>query len=375
MGHNGAVTRSDANTSSRRRWIALGAFFLVLVVTGGLALGWNAWRQAPPAVVDQPIASPPTATVTPKAPIVVIVSIDGFNPEGLALLGKASAPHLTQIAQRGASTMNARTSRDSTKTLPNHTGMLTGREINGAHGHGVDFNDDNGSTLAADTGAYVPGIFDVAHDRGLRTAFFAEKDKFTYLLRSWDSVHGAADMTGDDNGADKIDHWNIADAAQIVSEATSLIEAQHTDVIFVHLASADRAGHAHGWLSDAYLTALASVDGSIGTIRTAVDASKRPATLIVTSDHGGPRGNTKHSDNSRLANVRIPFMVYGDAVPAPGDLYELNPERIDPKNRLANGERDRPIRNIDATNTALGILGLVPISGAVSTTWPPIQLR
>jgi len=362
-------------TSSKRSWLALGLGLLLLAIAGGFALTWNSWQQPPPPVAEQPVVSPPTAAVAPNAPVVVIVSIDGFNPEGLTHLGESNAPNLTHIAHAGASTMNARTSRDSTKTLPNHTGMLTGRELNGAYGHGVDFNDDNGSTLAADTGTYVPGIFDVAHDHGLQTAFFAEKSKFKYLLRSWDSVHGAPDETGDDNKANKIDHWNVAEAAKIVTEATTLINAQHTDVIFIHLSSADRAGHAHGWLSDDYLTALASVDGSIGTIRTAVDASKRPATLIVTSDHGGPRGNTKHSDNSRLANVRIPFMVYGDAVPAPGDLYELNPERIDPKNRLANGERDRPIRNIDATNTALGILGLEPIGGAVSTEWPPIQLR
>jgi hypothetical protein len=55
---------------------------------------------------------------------VVVISIDGLNPRALRALGAAGAG----IMRDGASTLNARTDRDSTMTLPNHTGIVVSDE-------------------------------------------------------------------------------------------------------------------------------------------------------------------------------------------------------------------------------------------------------
>ena len=34
---------------------------------------------------------------------------------------------------------------------------------------------------------YVPGVFDVVHDGGRSTGFYATKDKFNFLIRSWNA--------------------------------------------------------------------------------------------------------------------------------------------------------------------------------------------
>ena len=70
------------------------------------------------------------------------ISVDGLNVAALDRLGRGRA-QLPPAARRGAATRNARTEREQTITLPNHTGMLTGRRIAKERGgHGVTWNDD-----------------------------------------------------------------------------------------------------------------------------------------------------------------------------------------------------------------------------------------
>ena len=57
------------------------------------------------------------------------VSIDGLRSAAIPQLGRAGTPTLHRLIAQGASTLNARTEREMTVTLPNHTGMVTGRRI------------------------------------------------------------------------------------------------------------------------------------------------------------------------------------------------------------------------------------------------------
>ncbi|HVQ19387.1 MAG TPA: hypothetical protein VMT27_10190, partial [Actinomycetes bacterium] len=89
----------------------------------------------------------------------------------------------TELGRSGAP--NARTAREQTRTLPNHTGMLTGRRIDDRRGgHGVTFNSDTGTTVHRAAGEYVTSVFDVVHDRGGSTALFTAKKKFALYLRA-----------------------------------------------------------------------------------------------------------------------------------------------------------------------------------------------
>lgn len=278
----------------------------------------------------------------------------------------------------GASTLNARSSYELTITLPNHTGMLTGRPVSGASGTSVTFNDDNGGTLEATHGDYVPGMFDIAHDHGVGTALFAEKDKFAFLVRSWDRNHGAADVTGPDDGEDKLDLAAIEPSGKLVGDVTDALTTGDARLVFWHIAAPDAAGHASGWLGAEYLAAVRDADSQIGSVLDAVGADPDLAartTVLLTADHGGPRGVDHHDQADLLANHRIPFIAWGNGVRAGSDLYALNTGRADPGTSRPDYTGVQPIRNLDLADIALGLLGLPGIPDAPTTALEPVALK
>jgi len=321
--------------------------------------------------------SAPTGQQLPDdtGPVVLVISLDGLRADAITALGPEGTPTLHRLMTQGVFTLNARTAYESTKTLPNHTSMLTGRGVDGENGHDVTFNNDDGATLAATHGEYVPGMFDVAHDHGRQTAFFAEKDKFYYLIRSWDAEHGRIDTIGPDNGRDKTDIDRVGSDEQLVSGAEAALLDGRTDSIFLHLTAPDRAGHDEGWSSPAYLRAVTEDDEFVGEILSTVDAHPRLAkrlTILVTADHGGEKGETTHYEIEDQQNYQIPFMAWGRGVPRGADLYDLNPQRRDPGEGRPAYSGPQPVRNMDIANTSLRLLGLPPIAGAVASTWPPL---
>jgi len=98
---------------------------------------------------------------------VVAISVDGLNPTALTELGPARLPTFFALIHGGASTLDARTELEITETLPNHTGMLTGRPIEGPSGHHVDFNLDPGRvTVSSHAGHTIESVFDEVHRAG-----------------------------------------------------------------------------------------------------------------------------------------------------------------------------------------------------------------
>ena len=115
---------------------------LVAVVLAANWLGSRAGSSSGDATPD------PSAGPADTGPVVLAISIDGLRPDAITKLGNEGTPNLHRLMKQGASTLNARTAYESTKTLPNHTGMLTGRRVDKDHGgHGVFFNRDDGRTV------------------------------------------------------------------------------------------------------------------------------------------------------------------------------------------------------------------------------------
>jgi predicted AlkP superfamily pyrophosphatase or phosphodiesterase len=302
-----------------------------------------------------------------------VVSVDGLNPDAITTLGQSRLPALTELAAEGASTLNARSSYEATVTLPNHTSILTGRTIAGPEGSSVTVNNDPGGTLENLHGSYVPGVFDVAHDHGFGTGFFAEKTKFNFLLRSWDAQHGAPDIVGEDNGSDKVDAGDVAPATRLLPQLSAALTDQSAQLLFLHIAAPDTAGHAQGFMSAAYLEAVVDADAEIGEILDLVRARpalQRSVTIVVTADHGGvPPG---HRFVSVLGNYRIPFFVWGRGVRPGSDLYRLNAgARLDPGTARPAYRGSQPVRNRDAASLALDLLGLPALPG----TTTPLRVR
>jgi predicted AlkP superfamily pyrophosphatase or phosphodiesterase len=327
-----------------------------------------------------PESSPASATVVSSSPSaartssaddavdqVVAISVDGLNPDAIRKLGAAGTPALHRMLGEGAGTLNARTERELTRTLPNHTGMLTGRPVGGPDGHGVTFNEDDGSTLRRTTGHYVAGVFDVVHDRGGSTAFYSSKDKFDFLDRSWDGSHGAPDRVGADDGRDKLDRYVVDTEAANDTRLLARLRSRPDDVSFVHLAQPDIAGHAGGFMSPSYLDAVRAADRQVGRILAAVSsdpALRKHTTVVLTADHGG-RG-ASHEDPAKAYDYTVPFLAWGVGVARGADLYALNAGRRErPGTRRTSYAGTQPIRTGEVANLVTDLLDLPDVPGSV----------
>lgn len=327
-----------------------------------------------------PCTDPPLAPDAPAAASYVVhVSIDGLRPD--AVTGQVGElPTFTRLRTEGAFTDNARTDVDFRKTLPNHSAQLTGRPTMGPSGHGWTENSDPlpWQTLHSNHGAYVASVFDVAHDRGLRTAAYVSKSKFVLFARSYDGEHGAPDTTGADDGRGKIDTYVYEDdTAALVQRLVGDLDESPAAYTFVHLRDPDSAGHASGWdltPGSPYLRAVQRADALLGQIVDAVESDPRLAgrtALVVTADHGGL--GTDHGPDIP-EDYTVPFYVWGAGV-GPGDLYAANAsDRRDPARDQVPADAPRqPVRNGDAANLALRLLGLPPVP--CSTTGADVPLR
>ena len=331
------------------------------------------WDSSRAAVTWGSATAAARAEAEPVAPRpvehVVFISLDGFNPQAVSALGPAGAPTFHRLMSQGASTLNARTTEEQTRTLPNHSSMVTGREVATPGGHGVTFNVDNGSTIHASAGGYVASMFDVIHDNGGTTGLYVGKAKFKLLDRSWSSAHGAPDVTGRDDGRDKIDSYKLADSSTTLKSLLAQLGSPTPRTLsFVHFDDTDGAGHASGFMSAAYLDAVTDVDGYVDRILEAVVANRELASrtvVIVSTDHGGESGTFGHSAPSVSANYTVPFFVWGAGVAAGADLYALNPDRANPGTaQPPYTAAVSPIRTGEAANLITDVLGYGPVPGS-----------
>ena len=313
------------------------------------------------------VAATDVSRVAPRVDHVVAISVDGLNPDAIRRLGPGRAPALHRLLEDGAGTLNARTERELTRTLPNHTGMVTGRPVLGSAGHGVTFNEDDGGTVRATAGHYVASVFDVVHDHGGSTAFYSSKDKLDLLDRSWDAAHGARDRTGIDDGRDKIDRYLLGAERDNVSRLVARLRTAPDDLSFVHLAEPDTAGHASGFMSAAYLDGVRTADRQIGRILGAVrgdSALRGRVALVLTADHGGL--GPSHADPTRPDDFTVPFIVWGPGVARGADLYALNDDRRQrPGSRRTSYAGVPPVRNAELANVVTDLLGLPDVPGSV----------
>jgi hypothetical protein len=304
---------------------------------------------------------------------VIHISVDGLRPDAITALGPSVLTNFYRLRKEGAFTHTARADFDYTITLPNHTCQLTGRRVVGPSGHGYTQNVDPppGQTLASVHGSYVAGVFDVAHDHGLRTGLYASKTKFSLYKTSWDATNGAPDITGPDNGKNKLDTYVcIQNTTNLVTKFVTDTSAAPQDYTFLHLADPDSAGHSSGWdisPGSPYSQAVRQVDRCLGIIFQLLDSDPRfigQVAIILTTDHGGT--GYDHSDTTLPQDYTIPFYVWGPGVLAGADLYLLNQlNRRNPgTNCVTYSASPQPIRNGDCANLALKWLGLSLVPGS-----------
>jgi len=302
------------------------------------------------------------------------VSVDGLRPDAITNLGALNVPNFYRMRTQGAFTDSARTDYDYTVTLPSHTTQLTGRPVLGATGHNWTGNSDPavGQTLHTNKGSYVAGVCDVVHDNGRRTGVYASKTKFSLFDTSWNATNGAPDTTGPDNGRDKVDtYYYNATTTTLTSTLITNTRSNPFRYAFLHLTDPDTTGHASSWdptVGSAYSNTVKTMDARLGQIFSLIDnyaPFSGHSAIILTADHGGYLYD--HSDPTLWQDFKIPFYVWGPGVQAGADLYALNAGlRLDPgqTGRPTYAAPIQPIRNGEAANLALDMLGLGPVPGS-----------
>lgn len=335
---------------------------------------------------------------------VIHISVDGVNAATLKSLMDANVggdfDNFKRFEDEGAGTFNARTDHDYSNTLPNHTGMLTGRPVGGNPGSGSCTSSDhcytnNGEPSGSDTlhnnhptVSYMYGVFEQAHDRGLSTAMYASKTKFVIYEQTWQDNGQADPVTPPDDGAVKIDNIVIKvsprqhnpaidDAYAMQQDFLADMAANEYGYVFVHYVDPDKAGHEYGWNSTGsgqYTDALRHVDDYLGQVFNLVETDPGlvgETAIILSTDHGGGENGNNWFDHQCSgspcqSDYTINFHVWGPGVQAGGDLYAMNPTtRSDPGTGIVDyGAGTQPIRNADGGNLALDLLGIPAIPGS-----------
>jgi predicted AlkP superfamily pyrophosphatase or phosphodiesterase len=207
--------------------------------------------------------------------------------------------------------------------------------------HGITWNSDK-------TGEHgvvkVETIFEVAKRNGFSTAAFFSKSKLRHLQRpnSLDYVQAPRGL----------EVWM---ASQTVEDATRYLRLRRPNLLFVHIAEPDAAGHSIGWMSFAYRWAVRRADSAVEEVLEAADETygRGNYTVIVTADHGGHgRG---HGDDSE-EDMQIPWIAWGAGVEAGEVLEQVN--------------------TMDTAATVLWLLGIREPSGlngvAVAEAYTPL---
>lgn len=216
------------------------------------------------------------ARATRRARLVVLISLDGATPDGIA---QADAPHLDALIAAGSQSRNARTVYPC-NTLPCHIAMLSGVT---PKTHGISQNKFS-DPLPKVT---VPTVFDAVDQAGLYALMIVGKYKML-ALRS----------------------GHYADLDEVGPLLRRETRHHVPDFVFIHSAEPDLAGHAEGWMSPAYLAALSRADHMVGQVVAWVREKGMwdQTLLIVSADHGGS-GKTHRSENE--SDMVIPWIASG----------------------------------------------------------------
>jgi hypothetical protein len=334
---------------------------------------------------------------------VVQISLDGLGAVYLrnyVTNAPEQFPTFVRLMNEAAYTMNARCDFYASETIPNHCTMFTGRPVlqppglaNTIH-HGYTNNGlpspietlhNSGNTNVS----YKFSMFDVAHDYGRTTAFYAGKTRLLICERSYNDTNGGPDLVGIDNGRDKLDYSSVINAsgAAIVSQVDTIVAHLSSptpmEYIFIHIAEPDLTGHATSWDSPAWSNMVRTVDTQLGRIVDAIDTNpvlQNQTALIITADHGGG-GVTpnNHVEPAHISNYTIPFFLRAPGISGGMDLYGLFSNRADPgTSRTDYTTQPQPIRNGDASNLALSLMMLPPIPGSLMMpifATPAVTLR
>lgn len=259
---------------------------------------------------------------------IILISVDGLALHIMHELGKNKLPNIYEI-RNGLYTDNARTDQYSTETLPNHTCMVTGRDVYDDYlylGHNIDYNE-----YKPNMNFNCKTIFNILNVN-YNTSSYVSKVKLNY--------YGASDS-----------YMNKRTGEYLVGKLIYDLLLNNNTFNFLHFGLTDAYGHSYGWNSQKYKEALIKTDEEIGTLLRCIKLLGVKVIVILSTDHGGGgeiKGikNFFHSDYTDPKNYTIPLYIQSYPINFVNcDLYKIVE---------CNGKY---IRNGDIANLVMGIMG------------------
>lgn len=237
----------------------------------------------------------------PATPVrrVVLVVLDGLRPDAIP---RFRLPHLTALAQRGASTMLGRTVSPSV-TACAMASLLTGAAPTR---HGLQSDRFH---LPRPRGVLHP-LPRLLADAGLPSAAFLAAMPLPFA--------GIARKLAQRLGWTTV-RFRGRTCVDIAAEARATLRSQREGLVLLHWPDGDRVGHAHGWMSDPYAQAVWEMDAALGQLASGLALDEPDTMLIALADHGGGGQRINHHDSEHPLDTTIPIVIAGGGV-TPGEL-------------------------------------------------------
>ncbi|WP_066799070.1 alkaline phosphatase family protein [Sphingomonas soli] len=235
-------------------------------------------------------ASAQTATVEKKAPVTILISIDGFRPD---YLDRGVTPNLSALAAKGISA-SMRPSFPS-KTFPNHWTIVTGLrpDRNGIVANKMEdaARPKEVFTMASDDPFWwsaADPIWVDAEKAGIRTAtmFWPGSNVAVGGTREQDWPYT---ITGGTRPSDWAQFNQVISDTQRVNGVLDWLRRSagiRPKFITTYFDLVDTIGHTYGPGDQRTTDAVAEVDGKIGELIAGLAALDQPANLVIVADHG-----------------------------------------------------------------------------------------
>ena len=226
---------------------------------------------------------------------VIVVVMDALRPDAIDAF---DLTNLRQLIRCGAATLSATTVRPSV-TFAAMTSLLTGVSPS-VHG----FESDR-FHIPRPRGPVMPLPRALAAGGYPSTALIAE---IPLIFRPAARQIVARLGIGESRFVGR-------DSAGVLLAAQRSLVSQRRGLILMHWPDADRAGHAHGWMSHEYGEAARRMDRALGLLIGAHDVLTDPATVvIVLADHGGGGAVSNDHESTHPDDLTIPIVLAGGSI-------------------------------------------------------------